>query len=159
MTEKLDDHLRESLNLVMRARPDLRLLSRDEGDELAARVAARFISDPSRLWWWEALREPAATFAYEGEEGLAKLDAIVGEAPGSDPLFLFITASNFPPWTVVAGKWDDLREFVGESGFFEFFVVNHGTDWVVFDTHHNEVIVAGAHPAAARGAGREAGQG
>ena len=150
MTENLDSHLRESLNLVMRARPGLRVLSQDEASELTARVAARFISDPSRLWWWEALREPAAGFPYQGEEGLERLDAIVGEA-ASDPLFMFITASNFPPWTVVAGKWDDLRELVGESSFFEFFVVSRATDWIVFDTHHNEVLVAGAHPAVARG--------
>jgi hypothetical protein len=133
-----------TLTAIVATKPRLRVLAADAADAATAAVAAAFISDPSRRWWWESVNTRSKSFEYDAD-GLAILDAIMSNV--GEPLLLFATDDESPPWMVISGPWQDLRSLVAETQFFEFLLVDAALSWIVFDTHHNRLLIAGDHPA------------
>jgi len=132
------------ITAIVHNSPGLRVLEPEESSSLAERVAAAFITDSSRRWWWGALNSEARTIDYEGGQGLEILDKAMSAVQGT--IWMFVTDNKFSPWMVVSGQWDGLHYLIYESRFFEFFLVDESLSWIVFDTHHNQLVFGGNHP-------------
>jgi hypothetical protein len=118
----------------------MKLLSPESTRDVVERMAAKFSVDRSRLWWWEGIQS-ARSFPYAPDEELQALGRLMSSH--SNALTLIVTDDQPPPWIAVSGPWTSLLHLLQETRHFEFFVLDETLNWVVFDTHHNELVVAG----------------
>lgn len=116
---------------------------------MEARIADRFGFSRTGLWWWEAVPRDAKVVRHGyTNDGLELLLSII--PGGAEALYLFVTDDAAPPWRCVCGTASDLVAMLRELPFFEFFIVDRGTNWIVFDTHHNVIVTVGEVSAASR---------
>jgi hypothetical protein len=123
--------------------PRITVLDEKTAEAVAKRVVERFVIDSDRTWWWESLRDVTEVVSYEGENGLERLAERIGTEPN---VYLLATNEQAKPHGVLAGPLDALLQLFGESSFFEFAIIDAAFRWVIFDTHHNTLIVAGDPP-------------
>lgn len=122
-------------------RPRLTELKPGDAMALCEKVAAAFVSEPSSTWWWDSLRGPAERISYAPSDGLDVIRRLIG----NDDLHVFLVATddNPRPWPAFSGRLSDILELLGELPSFEFFIADERPSWVVFDTHHNSLVVCG----------------
>jgi hypothetical protein len=119
--------------------PRVRILSKEETSALVNRIGERHRLGLARNWWWDGI--VGANVVSYNDCGLSTLARLIPAA--SAPLYLVITDDESPPWMAVAGLWGDICHLLEENRYFESFVVNDACTWVVFDTHHNQLIALG----------------
>ena len=81
-----------------------------------------------------------------GATGLA-VRAVLAEPPlrrAETAYLLAVTGDDPPPWTWIEGSPQGLLDLLGESPFFEYFLTDPAVSWVIFDTRHNQFVVAGS---------------
>ena len=137
----ISDELVASLHAFVRRRPELELLSDARLASVTESVSATFVADRSSLWWWESLRNPATVEEYGDEDGQIILQHLLGCVPG--PLTLVVTNDELPPWEGVKGSLEPLLDLIRDHHHFEYFFVDDFLSWIVFDTHHNCLVIAG----------------
>ncbi|WP_089727412.1 DUF6756 family protein [Candidatus Thiosymbion oneisti] len=99
-----------------------------------------FIDPLSGQWWWENLRGESVTIQYGDNDGLSVVSDLVGRA-GS--VFLVPTDDENPPWPIFIGHIEKIIDLLRELRFFEYFITDKNNTWIVFDTHHNTLVVSG----------------
>jgi hypothetical protein len=115
--------------------------TRDESDALLAAVKARFQIDHTATWWWTAIGVGAEIIAYDGADPTPRLRALLGNE--GTKAFLIATDDGAPPWPVFRGGWLELVRAVLEQRYFAYALVAEDLSWIVFDTHHNQLVIAG----------------
>jgi hypothetical protein len=134
----------EALDDLLRTRPSLILHGLNRSEFIANELALRFLSGTDQLFWWEKLKVPYAfreTSSFD--DFLNRLRALFPDP--SEALFLFPTDENWPPWMLFEGTRDDIEFVMGESRSSEFMIARRPLDVIVFETHHNLMIVAGSN--------------
>lgn len=116
-------------------------LDEDGAAPIAERVARRHVNDRSRRWWWESIEQPTLIADYGSADGLATIRSWL--EPRTDWLELVVTDDQSPPWIGLEGSRDSVLEAIGDVWLCEFFVTTPDAEWVLFDTHHNLLILAG----------------
>jgi len=138
----ISTELATSIHDYAEQRPALIALNSDEVERVTALVAAAFVREPNCRWWWETLAVPASAHPYDLEiDGLRWVEQLLGTFSG--PFTLVITDDQFPPWEAVRGSLDGLVAMVGDHRCFEYFIVDDSLSWILFDTHHNDLVIAG----------------
>lgn len=131
----------ELIERELRAVPALSMLGRSESSDVLDRVARRFVSDPSQRWWWTSLKVSTHVYSYEEPQFIGTLSQVLRDLK-AERVFLIATDDEFSPWPVVVGGVAEILVLLEALPFFEFFVTSEFIDWVLFDTHHNELIFA-----------------
>jgi hypothetical protein len=119
----------------------IRLLDATEVQQITEKVANCFIKDKNHLWWWESLSQSPTIIKYDNSEFLEVIGGFLGHKSGA--LCLILTDDEFPPWCGIAGESEDMLAAIQELPAIEFFIVPQDIGWIVFETHHNELIIAG----------------
>jgi hypothetical protein len=143
----MDAELMAELDSFVSVNPEVRWLEERKAISAIEALANRFEIPRTQVWWWEG-REHARKIQYSEVDGLAVLEGLV--VPDSHVLLL-VTDDEPPPWPSIEGPLGLLMALVRKQRYFEFFVTDPGTDWVVFDTHHNELVILGKLPGPQRG--------
>lgn len=120
---------------------DVQMVDESLAASLLDRVAKLHIADPNARYWWEGLRD-SQSFPYgsDAQAWSVKLAELLGDMEGDD-VYLAIADDEDQPWPVIKTRKRELIELISELPFFEYFVFSDGCAKVVFDTHHNILIV------------------
>jgi len=116
-------------------------LNKDESIKATNMVAEKYIKNRTSTWWWEELTQKSITIEYGDSDGLSLLREIVGDDNAS--VKLFITDDEPEPWPIFQGSFEAVIDTISGQRFFEYFITAHDFSWLVFDTHHNSLIVLG----------------
>ena len=119
----------------------LRLLDATEVQQITDAAASRFIKEKNHLWWWESLSKSAKTTRYDEGSFLEMMRDFLREKTGV--LYLILTDDEFPPWCGISGEPENILAAIRELPAIEFFLVPQDIEWIAFDTHHNELVIAG----------------
>lgn len=111
-----------------------------ESNALIADLAARFISDPNNVWWWQSLLLKPRIVAYGNSDGLSVLSSYIHDI---ENVYLVATDDEPPPLPVFRGQFHEIRNVIGEQPFFEYFVAAESRKRIIFDTHHNSLYICG----------------
>jgi hypothetical protein len=123
---------------------DARFLDEAETDPIAARVAARFVRDPSQRWWWQSVEPRVLLADYGNADGMPLLEEWL--APRAEHVQLVVTDDQVRPWIGLEGSRRAVLEAIGDVWLCEFFVTTPGEPWVLFDTHQNLLFAAEVGP-------------
>jgi hypothetical protein len=122
------------------ARADLALLDDQELADLVEAIAERYLAGRQSLWWWNNLKVPSKTVVYGKEDGLALLRDLL---PERTDLVLVVTDEAVAPSGAARGNAAHLVQLLRDCWGFEFALVPGDLAWIVFDTHHNALVIAG----------------
>lgn len=105
-------------------------------------MAALHGIDGDRVYWWAGLSRPPRRMPYEdGSAGLALLDEVLA-ALQLEEVVLVATDESPRPWPMWGVRRDELIALLEALPFFEYFVAAPDGHTLVFDTHHNELLIA-----------------
>ncbi len=123
--------------------PDVQELSLEEAERARVAAARSLGLGPAldRHWSWECLPTGVTRIPYGNGDGLNKLLEILPGATSES--LLFVTDDEPPPWSCFRAPANVVVDLLREQRFFEFCLVDAGMRWIVFDTHHNELITLG----------------
>ncbi|AWH31707.1 hypothetical protein [Stenotrophomonas sp. SAU14A_NAIMI4_8] len=106
-------------------------------------LAHRHGIDPGRILWWDGAPAVRAHACYDdGMQGLARLAELLG--PAQSEIQLIVSDERAGPWPVWSLPASELVPLLGELPFFEYAVVLDEGATLVFDTHHNTLLVSRA---------------
>lgn len=117
-------------------------LSEVDARSLIDGIAARYIADRSRIWWWEGLAEKPLVIDYGEDLGWDYIVKLV--QPPEHQVYLVATDDDPEPWFVFKGSVSAVANLLGNMWRFEYIIVDVDLSWVIFDTHHNSLVVVGA---------------
>lgn len=118
------------------AEPRFRRCGADEARVIQQQAMARFVRGEPRAWWL-ALALPFDVFPY-ADDGLETVKTLVPQ--GNDHVW-FIPETEKPALAVYEGDVEAVLAVLGESFYFEYYLVGKSLDWFIADTDHNEVVV------------------
>ncbi len=104
-------------------------------------VADKFIKNRNNVWWWEDLTQDSVTIPYGDNDGLSVIKQIVCD--NTIIVNFFITDDEPEPWPIFQGSLETVINVVSEQRYFEFFITPLDLSWLIFDTHHNSLIISG----------------
>lgn len=106
-------------------------------DPILDSIVQRFGIDRKNSWWWEGLDDEVVTIPYTGN-GFDEVHRLIA---GWSTVVMVVTAENPEPAGVFVIREEDVEPLLGESQFFEYALVSSDLSTIVFDTHHNTLIV------------------
>ena len=134
--------LAQSIRAYVDAHPAMTMLPVDEAEHLRLAVAQAFNLPTGKRWWWECVPAIAVSTGYRGDDISDWRDRMLEALPeDGQPLWLFVTDDELPPWACVTGSRKSLIDMIMQLQYVEYFVVNRQHTRIVFDTHHNRLIV------------------
>lgn len=136
----VDEDLLKELKTAARKVGGVNQLPDEETAERITKLAETFIADRTIRWWWKSLTKTSQCISYDSEDGLPVLARLV--EPKSE-VILVVTDDNDPPWQAYVGSIEQIVKLLGECRFFEYFLTDPDGNWIIFDTHMNELVITG----------------
>ena len=141
MKTSLDSTLVQEVRAIVDKHEGLVMLGSLEAESVVTKVADKFVDDLDQVWWWTSLKEEAITLPCEEDIDFALLKEVLKDATAE--VLLVVTDDEPRPWLVFGGQFEAIVSVLSELRFFEFFITNRDCDWLIFETHHNALVVAG----------------
>lgn len=116
-------------------------LNSQETISLIDKLSIQYIEDRTHIWWWESLREPPVILNYGDDRGWDYFPKLV--QPTEQHVYLIATDDNPEPWPVIKGSLIDIVTLLENMWRFEYVIAAMDLSWLVFDTHHNSLVVIG----------------
>ena len=136
----IEEYLLKELSEASNKVGGVTFLPREKSEKILKTIADIYITDRSSRWWWSSLSKKSKRISYKRNDGLSALRDLINI---EDQCFLVVTDDEFPPWPIYFGRIDRILEILSECRYFEYFLAAENNEWVVFDTHHNELVVSG----------------
>lgn len=137
----IDDALMGEIERAVARVGDVTRLHQSAGEGVLDVLAARYIADRSKLWWWEGLRDRPVVISYGSSLAWAWITRIV---PSDSGLTYFIPTDDEPePWPVYVGALGSVCRVLESIWRCEYVIAAQDLSWLVFDTHHNALVVCG----------------
>lgn len=137
----IDPELTDTIRRTIQIFPGVKELPAVEAAELLSAAAKRHLMDPAQLWWWMTPSGAHQTIHYGDSNGLDKVADIV---PARGLAFLAVTDDEPRPWPVFEGTTGELIAVLRKVRFCEYFLGAVDLEWLVFDTHHNDLVIMGS---------------
>lgn len=116
-------------------------ISDDKASSITNKIAKNYINDRSLVWWWEGLSVSPFEINYGDEYSWLIIKKIVPNMNQS--VYLFVTDDEPEPWPVFNGSLKNIGELISELWRFEYFITDENFEWLIFDTHHNTLVISG----------------
>lgn len=106
-------------------------------------LAVRHGMDSRSIFWWAGAPMAKRKIQYDGsEEGFSCLSTLLADVRGE---ICLVASDECPsPWPVWALRPSEVIPLVSALPFFEYFLVLDDGATLVFDTHHNVLVVSSA---------------
>lgn len=104
-------------------------------------LACRHGIDARFVYWWASKASADQTIQYDSsDEGLSCLAELLAGVNGE--MLLVASDECALPWPIWTLQASELIPLLGELPFFEYFVVLDGGAALLFDTHHNTLVIS-----------------
>jgi hypothetical protein len=119
----------------------MRLLDAGQGEVVYFAALRHFVSSEDRRWWWEALRNPGASVAFEAGDGWRRIPSI---SPNPHEAVWFIAEEDqLPHYPVFETTPQVASEVIGQCYAFEYYLVAKDLSWLLCENHHNVMCAVG----------------
>jgi hypothetical protein len=136
----VDAELLQELEAAAANLGGIKRLPEQDADKFVRDLSAAFMTNRASQWCWESLRAPINCIHYGSADGTSILLNLIKTESCA---VLVVTEDADPPLALYEGRPDALISLIRECRFFEYALAARDTSWIVFDTHMNELLVAG----------------
>lgn len=123
---------------ALRDIPSGQMVPAEEAHALITSMAGKYGIDLDTLFPWEKLEGIVYPYGDPSGWGLL-LSSMLGVFSGD--VWLAVTDEQHYPWPVVKLPAGEVQHLLLELPYFEYFVFDDAMERVVFDTHHNSLIL------------------
>ena len=119
---------------------DIRLLDKSERRKVFDELLSHFVNSGDRRWWWEDFKQKSFSFL-NSDRSFEILNDIIPET--KDKLWLMIEDDEeqiFPIYEIQPGI---IQQVIGECFAFEYYIIDKNKDWLICETHDNQLIGIG----------------
>lgn len=127
----------EAIRSAVHAWPLLSFHSADSSRKALLSLRTSLGADESSIRWWTSPSRDRQIIPYSSTPRQLFNELLCTEGYAR----LFITDDEPPPWPSVHGPLADILDLIDDCPFFEYFIVNAEGTRVLFDTHHNELVL------------------
>ncbi|WP_133817310.1 hypothetical protein [Tahibacter aquaticus] len=119
------------------------LLQTNDAYKVLEKIAVLHVSDRALVYWWQGLHNVQARLSYgtASTDGLDLLSEQL-EKLDSEEIYLVATDDQLAPWPVFVCCRHDVRGVLADMPFFEYFISTMDCSVLIFDTHHNELVLS-----------------
>lgn len=125
--------------IINRKNLEFRKITTYEAKSKLNTLKQAFKFDFSYLYLWEHEIHNKKTYHYSNDNWSELMNLEMDKF--SEQVYLVVTDDEFYPWIVFRGKKSDLKILLEEQRFFEFFIFDDYYNKILFDTHHNSLIL------------------
>lgn len=131
--------------LVVTGAPGASLLPQVQGELLLAMVAKTHVIDEAATYWWDSLPN-AERIDYGQSSSTWRTELIRAiEVFSEEGAYLVITDDESSLWPIIRiPDAESVVSTIGDLPFFEFFFISDDATRLVFDTHHNSLVISNA---------------
>ena len=137
----MDTELVEELRKTIDKLGSINELNEEDSKSLVDDLAVQYIADRNLVWWWEGLLDKPVVINYGDSLGWDYIVKLV-RSPDQN-VYLVATDDNAEPWEVFEGSLAAVVMLLENMWRFEYIIVDVNLSWIIFDTHHNSLVVAG----------------
>jgi len=131
-------NLIDDISTVLQTIPSGRILSSEEAQSFVTAVAGRYGIDLDSYFPWDKME--GIVYPYDDPSGWGLLlSSMLNVFPGD--IYLVVTDEQHYPWPVIVMPAADVQDMLLELPYFEYFVFDAAMEEVVFDTHHDSLIL------------------
>lgn len=134
----VSEQLCKELKLAANGLASVEILSQEHSNLLSSQISEKYVLDENKIWWWSTLSTQSKTINYGDDDGLKIISRMV---LGDPVVVLFVTDDESQPWPAFQGLLSDILTLIGEVRFFEYILTLDDLEWLIFDTHHNSLVV------------------
>ena len=132
--------LLDSLRNIAKKMPSV-VEYKSDSTALCEELCTKYFAKRDAVWPWSEMRATYRTISYAERDVFGLLETWF---KADESALLYVSDEKPAPWPVFEGKAHDLLGLVKEQPFFEYILTPVSQDGMVFDTHHNTLVVAGS---------------
>jgi hypothetical protein len=139
----MDEELLFQIRKSLQSQKSIRELDGPTSVAVLNLIESNLIEDPGKIWWWDSLRSAPQVMDYGDADVFPKILGLAGE---NQLVRLVVTDDEPRPWQIFEGPLSEILSVVAEQRYFEYFITeatSQSPSWLIFDTHHNQLVVAG----------------
>ncbi len=118
---------------------DFQKLNELEAIQLLEEIRNRFNFDYNKLFIWDQVFENYILQDYDSDTWGEFLENKLKFF--NKKIYLVISNENYYPWDIFFGLTDELKSLLDELSPFEYFVFDETFSCVLFDNHHDDLIL------------------
>ena len=137
----ISEELSEEIDRLSSSIKSVHKINQSKAKIIIDHVFSEYIKDRSKIWWWESLKREFILIDYKDELGWDYISNLVDR---NEMAYFIVTDDEPEPWPVYKGSVKDIIFLLREMWRFEYIVVSENISWIIFDTHHNNLILSGS---------------
>jgi hypothetical protein len=119
---------------------DIRPLDKNEGKKVFDELLSHFVNSGDRRWWWEDFKQKSFSFQ-SFDKPFEILNEIIPET--KDKLWLMVEDDEEVFFPIYETQPEVIQQVIGECFGFEYYIIDKNKDWLICETHHNQLIGIG----------------
>lgn len=137
----MDTELLSEINKELADIGDIISVTGDKAVAITNTIADKYIKDRSFVWWWESLAGSYIEIDYGDDLSWPIIRKITPSLKQN--VYLFVTDDEPEPWPIFYGSLRNVGQLISRLWRFEYFITDENFEWLIFDTHHNSLIILG----------------
>ncbi|WMS86585.1 DUF6756 family protein [Pleionea litopenaei] len=106
-------------------------------DKLAENFLSHGKQSLERIWLWEAIEEPYAS--YQPDDGIEELNSLLCHSD----TYWFIASDEDGKYWVLEGTGEAIVSVLSETRYFEYYITNKEISWLICENHHGVMVLKG----------------
>lgn len=119
---------------------DIRLLDKNDGRKIFDELLIHFVNSGDRRWWWEDFKQKSFCFQ-KVDRPFEMLNDILPET--KDKVWLMIEDDEEEFFPIYETQSKIIQQIIEECFGFEYYIIDKNKDWLICETHHNQLIGIG----------------
>ncbi|MBN9392987.1 MAG: hypothetical protein J0I20_33455 [Chloroflexi bacterium] len=120
---------------------DLREVPPLEAKAILKTIKDHFCTRQNARWWWEYFRTNLPQYSHGLREAYLLLEHIIPVK--TENVWFVVEEDNSNGFRLFSGTVSNIQKVIGESSYFEYYLVAFDFRWLICETHHNNLIAVG----------------
>lgn len=138
----LNDELNNEIRNILASGMQIDELNDDSSKQIINDIAEQYVIDRDFIWWWECLSKENTIIDYDDGLGWDCFAKFI--QPLEQQVYIVVTDDEPEPWSIYKGSLLAVIDLLNNMWRFEYFIISEDLSWVIFDTHHNSLVITGS---------------
>jgi hypothetical protein len=140
MLGEINTEISKAIKLLSLTEDDIKLIDSKEGESIYKDCLKHFVKSGDRRWWWEDFKEPYFIFP-KVDQPFNHLNDILPDT--TEKVWLMVEDILEPFYPIYDVKARLIQSIIAECIGFEYYIIAKDKEWLICETHCNELIGIG----------------
>jgi hypothetical protein len=137
----IKDEINEAIKTLVIDKNEFVELENVFAKQLLNKIEDHFVELKNKRWWWECFRYPFTSVNFNNNRSFTYLSKVVPNP--KEKVWFIAEEDQLPFFPIYEGNTETIERIIGECYAFEYYLVDKTFNWLLCETHHNDLIVIG----------------